>query len=411
MKSYTKGTFSSALKTVRSNRARSLTTMLGIIIGVVAAIVVVGIGEGARVQVRDQISRLGKDLIVIRPGDSTATSGILGSVGLLKSQEVGSSLSPNDVVAAGQADGVRAVVPLSVVDGTVAVSQGNGKFNGNVVGTDSKFADVIHQPIAFGGFISGDNSDGDMAVIGPDVATNVFGESVPLGRTLSFRGHEFIVTGIFKPFETAPFSSRVDFNNAIFIPYATAQELSKGGANIYEILVQPSDINRADTTIASLNSKLTSSHGGDHNFAVQKQGQSLGVTNDILSLLSALVLVAAAMSLIVGGVSIMNIMLVSIAERLHEIGIRKAVGATDRQILYQFMSEALILSLAGWLIGVVTSVALIYLIKLFSTIEPVVSWPMVGITFVGTLIVGTLFGSIPAISAARKDPIAALRSE
>lgn len=410
MKSYTKGTVSSAFKTIRANRGRSFTTMLGIIIGVVSAIVVVGIGEGARVQVQDQISHLGKDLIIIRPGSPGASSGIFGSLGALKTPEIGETLTPRDIEVARQAANVRVVVPLSVVNGVVSVDKG-GKFTGQVIGTDSAFADILHQRIDFGGFFSGDSSQGDMAVIGPNVAAEVFGENVPLGQAFNFRGREFIVTGIFKPFETAPLSSQVDFNNAIFIPYQTAQELSGNGATIYEVLVQPDDRDQLDQTISSLHSKLTASHGGQSNFTVQKQSQSLGVTNGILSLLSALVLVAAATSLVVGGVSIMNIMLVSIAERLHEIGIRKAVGATNRQILVQFMSEALILSLAGWLIGVVVSIGIIYLVKLFSTIEPVVPWVMVGITFAGTLIVGTLFGSIPAIKAARKDPIEALRSE
>jgi putative ABC transport system permease protein len=409
MKSYTKGTISSAFKTIRANKARSLTTMLGIIIGVVSAIIVVGIGQGARVQVGDQINRLGKDLIVVTPGQSATRSGLFGSLGALKAPPIGANLTAADVRVAGQASGVKAVVPLSVVDGTV--QSDGGHFSGQVVGTSSQFASVVHQGVAFGGFFSPDPSDIDMAVIGQNVAAELFGENVPLGRAFTFRGHSFIVTGIFKPFDAAPLSSQVDFNNAIFIPYQTAQGLTGNSASIYQIIVQPEDVKRVDTTIRDLTSKLTRSHGGQHNFTVLKQDQSLGVTNSILSLLSAMVLAAAATSLIVGGVGIMNIMLVSIAERLHEIGIRKAVGATNRQILIQFMSEALILSIAGWVIGTLVAIGLIYLVKLFSTLEPVIPWAMVLVSLVGTLAVGTLFGSIPAIKAARKDPIEALRSE
>lgn len=409
MRSFTKGSISSAVKTIRSNRARSFTTMLGIIIGVVSAIVVVGIGEGARVQVRDQIGQLGKDLIIVRPGSNASSGGLFGSLGALKAPSIGARLTPQDVTAASEAKHVTAVVPLSVVDGVVSVDKVN--FTGQVVATSGEFADVLHQDVEFGGFFTNDKTVSDMAVIGPNVAADLFGEAVPLGRAFTFRGHDFVVTGIFKPFEAAPLTSQVDFNNAIFIPFSIAEDITNGGASIYEILVRSADSDLQDETIQSLTSKLTTAHGGSENFSVLKQGQSLGVTNGILSLLAALVLAAAATSLIVGGVGIMNIMLVSITERLHEIGIRKAVGATNRQILIQFMSEALILSLVGWFIGSLVSIGIIYLIKLFSTLEPVVSWPMIGITFVGTLAVGTLFGSIPAIKAARKDPIEALRSE
>jgi len=410
MKSFTKGSISSAVKTIRANRARSFTTMLGIIIGVVSAIVVVGIGEGARVQVRDQIGQLGKDLIIVRPGSETAGSSLFGSLGALKAVPIGATLTAHDVEAAGQVKGVQAVVPLSIVDGVVSADK-SGRFTGQVIATNAEFARVLHQGVDFGGFLSDDPSVSDLAVTGSSVPAELFDENVPLGRALTFRGNQFVVAGILKLFEAAPLSSQVDFNNAIFISYKKAQELTGNTAVVYEILVQPQPGADQDAVMAGLRSAIAAKHGGTHNFSIQKQSQSLGVTNGILSLLAALVLTAAATSLLVGGVGIMNIMLVSITERLHEIGIRKAVGATDRQILIQFMSEALLLSLAGWLIGTVASIGIIYLVKLFSTIEPVVPWAMVGITFVGTLAVGTLFGSIPAIKAARKDPIDALRSE
>ncbi|MCA9325864.1 ABC transporter permease, partial [Candidatus Saccharibacteria bacterium] len=303
MRSFTKGSISSAVKTIRSNRARSFTTMLGIIIGVVSAIVVVGIGEGARVQVRDQIGQLGKDLIIIRPGSQTSSSGLFGSLGALKAPAIGARLTPQDVAAAEQAKHVAAVVPLGIIDGNISVDKAS-KFSGQVVATSSSFAEVLHQEVEFGGFFNSNATVSDMAVIGPNVAADLFGEAVPLGRAFSFRGHDFVVTGVFKPFEAAPLTSQVDFNNAIFIPFDVAEDISANSASIYEILVQPTDGDQQDAAIQSLNAKLAASHGGSRNFTVQQQSQSLGVTNGILSLLAALVLAAAATSLLVGGVGI-----------------------------------------------------------------------------------------------------------
>jgi putative ABC transport system permease protein len=152
-------------------------------------------------------------------------------------------------------------------------------------------------------------------------------------------------------------------------------------------------------------------HGGEQTFSVLKQGQSLNVTNGIIGLISTLVLAAAATSLFVGGIGIMNIMLVSVTERMREIGIRKAIGATDRQIMMQFLTEALLLSFGGWLLGSLLGIAVIYLVRAFSALEPVVPWAMLAVSFLVTMVAGGIFGSVPALKAAVKDPIDALRNE
>jgi putative ABC transport system permease protein len=250
-----------------------------------------------------------------------------------------------------------------------------------------------------------------MAVVGSDVAASLFQENVPLGRAFTFRGQTFVVVGMLKPFETVPLSSALDFNDAVFIRYDTAQKLTQNTSPVYEMLARPADAKQIDAAVSSLKNNLLQLHGGQQTFSVLKQGQSLQVTNGILSLVSKLVLAAAITALFVGSIGIMNIMFVSVTERMREIGIRKAIGATNRQILGQFLMEALMLSLFGWIIGAICASFAIWMIRLFSTLEPIFPWLMYALSFVVAIGSGILFGAVPALKAALKDPIDALRNE
>lgn len=381
-------------------------TMTGIIIAVLAAIMVVSIGQGIERQVTGQIGRLGKDLITIRPGDKQ-TGSLLTNLGAASVQ---TQLSRRDVAAAQAVSHVRSVTPLALVDGAVTAERG-GQFNGSVIGTTPDFARTVHQGLDFGTFFSADEGGAQMAVIGSDVAANLFQENVPLGRGFSIGQDNFIVVGILQPFEAAPLIGQTDFNDAIFIPYKTGLQMTQNSAPVYQILVRPDSPANVGIVSNGLDRALLRVHAGQHNFAVLKQSQSLAVTNGILDLMSKLVLAAAITALLVGGVGIMNIMWVSVVERMREIGIRKAVGATSRQILAQFLVEAIMLSLGGWLIGVSLSLIAILILHFFTTLGPTIPYVMIGLSFVVTLVTGVVFGSVPAIKAALKDPINALRNE
>jgi putative ABC transport system permease protein len=406
VKSVSKGSVSSALRTIRTNRGRSFMTMVGIVIGVFAAVLVVGIGMGVKNQVQGQVAKLGKDLITVVPG-TQRDHNIITS---LNAVTPGSMMTSRDVNAARSAEHVAAVTPLAVVDGRVSAGD-DGHFDGAVIGTTSDFAKSLHQGIDFGSFFGTDDSDAQMAVVGSDVAVELFQENVPLGRGFSLRGQEYIVVGVLKPFESTPLLGQVNFNNAIFIPYETAQQISNNSAAVYEMLVRPDSPKNVNAVADNVRNKLLKVHGGEQTFSVLKQGQSLNVTNGIIGLISTLVLAAAATSLFVGGIGIMNIMLVSVTERMREIGIRKAIGATDRQIMMQFLTEALLLSFGGWLLGSLLGIAVIYLVRAFSALEPVVPWAMLAVSFLVTMVAGGIFGSVPALKAAVKDPIDALRNE
>lgn len=407
MKSVTHGSFSNARKTIRAHRSRSFMTMLGIIIGIASVVTIASIGEGVKHQVSGQINHSGDSIITIRPGSDQSFQSRLGS---LVAPRATGSLSDKDIQSIRNANGVVASAPLALVSG--AVKGNHGSYTaGPVVGAGDDLPQLLNQQIGFGVFFIPDDNGQNVAVLGQHAAEQLFDSDVPLGRTFTFRGQQFIVRGIFDEFPAAPFSSDVSFNDAIFIPYSTAKQVTNNGAQPYEILAKARSPHVAPAVASLIRSDILKNHDGTSDFSVLLASDNLAQTSSVLALLTELVVGAAAISLFVGGIGIMNITLVSVTERLHEIGIRKAVGATNRQILHEFIAEAVLLSVFGAIFGILISLFINLLLRIFTDIQPVVQWQvMVGATAVAMLI-GIVFGSIPALQAARKDPITALRGE
>jgi putative ABC transport system permease protein len=386
--------------------------MLGIIIGIVSVVTVVGIGEGVKQQVVSQINHRGKDLITVRPGQlvNRDSKGQITGVNLFSGMATTGALSDNDLQVVRKTRDVKLAVPLSIVAGPVVQEQKTYN-NVVVIGTTSDLPEALKQEVEFGGFFKDSDENLNGAIVGSNVAANVFGDEVPLGEGFTFHDQEFIVRGVFKEFKNAMLSLDTDFNNAIFIPYPVARELTNNNASIYEILAQPKDAQSAHAVASSIKQNMSRAHGNQEDFTVLKQDESLGVTNNIVNLLTRLIAGIAAISLLVGGIGIMNVMLVSVTERMNEIGIRKAIGATSRQIMSQFLMEATVLSVIGGIIGVALAFVVNFLLRIFTSIEPVMSWQVVVIAAGVSLLVGIIFGTAPALKAARKDPIEALRNE
>jgi ABC-type antimicrobial peptide transport system permease subunit len=383
--------------------------MLGVIIGVASVISIVGIGEGVKQQISGQIRHLGKDLITVRPGTLHTGSGA-SSANLVSGLNVSSSLTPHDVSTVSHTKGVAATAPLTIVTGSVRGDTG-AYDDGFVIGTSSDLPRLLNQSVAYGAFLTSDDEGSNVAVIGQHAADRLFNVDVPLGRTFTIRGREFIVRGIFNNFSATPLAQQVNYNNAIFIPYDVALQMTNNAAPTYELLAKPTDTHQTAAVAATIQRALDKSHGGQSDLSVRQGSQNLTASDDILDLLTRLVAGVAAISLIVGGIGIMNVMLVSVAERMHEIGIRKAVGATNGQILSQFLIEASVLTLAGGVIGIVVAFLVDLVLRITTSLQPVISWQIVLLATGVSLLVGMIFGSVPAIKAARKHPIEALRSE
>jgi putative ABC transport system permease protein len=236
----------------------------------------------------------------------------------------------------------------------------------------------LHRKVEFGSFFDEDSSDKNVAVIGANVAHSLFGELNPVGQTIHIRGSDFIVHGILQPTSGGLASvAETDFNSAVFIPQLAALDLSNNKTNILQILIK------------------------------SKSGQLDQTVGSVTRFISAI----AAVSLLVGGISIMDIMWVSVTERTREIGIRKAVGATNQQILNQFLVEGSLLSVLGGIIGIVVSLIINGLLRLYTSLHPAITIPIMILAVVISVSVGIIFSVAPALKAARKRPIDALRGE
>lgn len=409
MKSLTRGHFKAGYDSVRGAKLRSFWTMLGVIIGVSSVITIVAIGEGIKQQVGSQIHSFGKDLITVRPAllRTGADSGSEG-INLIAGLNVSAPLTASDYVIVTKTRGVAASAPLTIATGTVKGDY--GKYTkGFVIGTTGDLPGLVNQSLAYGSFISDEDEGVNAAVIGQGTVKAMFDENVPLGRSFTFHGERFIVRGIFNQFPSTTLSQQADYNNAIFIPNDVAQDLTNNTAPTYTILVRPNDASQTQAVADRIKRSLDKSHGGHSGFEVLVGSQNLSTSDTILSLLTRSIAGIAAISLLVGGIGIMNVMLVSVAERMHEIGIRKAVGATNRQIWSQFMIESTLLTLCGGLLGIGLAYLFNITLRLTTTLQPVITWQVVLIATTVSLLVGVVFGTVPAFKAARKDPIEALR--
>ncbi len=395
---------------IGATKWRSFLTMLGVIIGVSSVVTIVSLGEGVKHQLTAQINHTGTDLITIRGGRiaNRDASGKIGKVNLLN-LFAGANLSDADYQTVQKIPGLTLVAPFASVPGIPKAYDGTLDPNTSIVATNDQGAAALKQDITYGGFFEGRDNDSPVAVIGKRVAEQLFKENVPIGKSFELRGQKLTVRGIFQEFEASPLTPGVDYNNTIFIPYQFAKQLAGGSLQPYQILVRPSDPKTVVQTADKLTSELTATHGGQTDFTVLKAGDSIEVAGSLLNLLTGLVSAVAAISLLVGGIGIMNIMLVAVSERTHEIGIRKSIGATNRQILNQFMIEAVVLSGTGGVFGVIASLLINYFMRVFTPLQPVITLPIMGIAVLGALGVGVFFGITPALKAAHKDPIQALR--
>jgi len=398
------GNLGLAYRSLKAAKGRSFLTMLGIIIGVAAVVLVVCIGQGIKDQISGQLGRYGKSTLTIQPTSSSGSAGVFTGLSGTSSN----LLSENDLRVVQKTKGIATAVPVSTSSGSM---RGDHTVNSPfIVATTAEFTDVINQSIQYGGFFDPD-IDSKTVVLGANIAHKLFNDNSPLGQTLTWRDQHFVVAGVFNTFSAPPFSLEANFNNAVFVPYSTAQDLSGSVLGMYQILAKAKpDADQRQTTDA-VQAALTASHGGSRDVAVLRADETDAGSNKTIHLLTVLVAGAAIVALVVGGVGIMDVMLVSVTERMHEIGLRKAIGATNRQIMRQFMAEAFVLSATGAIIGVAVSCAVVGLMRVYTSLQPVLVWQVLVVAPVVAIAVGLFFGSMPALKAARKDPIEALRHE
>ncbi len=401
-----------ALSSIRTNKTRSLLTMIGIIIGVSSVILTVALGEGIRRQIVDSNQAANEQLITVQSG-AIATrdeSGTITGVNYLAA--LGSNtLTEDDYQSLSKLPELGTVVPLSTISGLPSNFDQESYPEATIIATTSGLPTVLEQKVVYGGFFSDESSGRNSVVIGQRVAEELFGENVPLGKLLTIRGQDFVVGGIFDEFKTNPISAVTDLNKAVFVSYGTAKNLTSNTPSIYQMLILPQEGVTTQRAAAVAREQLLKNHGQQEDFTVLLASETDQVARYSVSLASSFIAGIAAISLLVGGIGIMNIMFVSVTERTREIGVRKSLGATNRQIYSQFLTEAAVLSIVGGIIGIGVALFGTIIVRLITDLQPAVTWQIVALAVTVSAAVGIIFGTAPAVKAARKDPIESLRYE
>jgi putative ABC transport system permease protein len=378
--------------------------MLGVVIGVASVVALVSVAQGATKGISDRLQSLGTNLLTVNAG-STTTGFTRGSAGSA------TTLTLDDATAISQLDGVQAVEPeLSTSKLVIA---GTLNETATVIGTTPGYPTVRAYSMWMGAFLSQAAIDNNLrvAVIGATTADNLGLDGSSIGSTIYIGGLPFDLIGIMQPKGGTGFDSPDD---EVLIPVSTARELFVGTNSVRSVGVSAASADQIDTVSAEIAALLEQRHGitnGVDDFSISTQAQLLGTVSSVSDVLTLLLAGIASISLLVGGIGIMNIMLVSVRERTREIGIRKAIGARGRDILSQFLVEALALSLAGGLIGIGVGVLASFGIGLYAGWGFIFNPATVLVAVGFSLLVGIVFGVWPASQAARLDPVVALRYE
>jgi len=396
-----------AFKSIVKNKMRTLLTMLGIIIGVAAVIVMVAIGKGAEKRIQDQIASMGTNLLTIFPGS-------MQSRGVRMGPDSGVQLSLEDMERLKKnATLLQAVSPM-VRSGAQLVG-GSGNWNSSVWGVSEQYLEIRDWPLNSGEFFSTADirAQNKVCVIGQTIVKNLFAGEDPVGQQLRVRSVPFRIIGVLK--ERGQSSFGMDQDDLLIAPYTTVLYRLSGHVHLNQILVRATSLEQMEQAQAEVTSILRESHkipeGGDDDFTVRNQTDIASTAQETSSVLTMLLASIASISLLVGGIGIMNIMLVSVTERTHEIGIRMAIGARSRDILVQFLIEAIVLSLSGGLIGVLLGFLATGIVNLATDWITVISPTNVLLSFGFAGAVGIFFGYYPARKAAALNPIEALRYE
>jgi putative ABC transport system permease protein len=397
---------------IRSHKLRSALTSLGILIGIAAVVLTVGLGQGAQNKVANQLSALGGNLLIISPGSST-TSGVRGGFGSASTLTMADATALSSKTAAPNIAGVAPILQSISQE----VDNGSTNWTTTIVGTTPSWRSVRGRELSSGRFINAtdESTAAAVVVLASDTASELFGPLDPVGQSVTINSTPYEVIGVLS---SAGSDSTTNLDDQAVVPFSTASQRIVGGSNrtsVQTIYVKAKSSDQLSGAYQEANTILQNRHAAaassTSDFSITTQQSVLSTTSSVDSTLTTLLMGIAALSLIVGGIGVMNIMLVSVKERTREIGLRKALGGTPGLIRMQFLSEASMLGLTGGLLGVGVGVGGAKILPHFISNPITVSVPWVLTAIAVAIVIGVGFGVYPASRAARLSPIDALRSE
>ena len=397
---------------VVSHRLRSMLTMLGILIGIAAVVLTVGLGLGSQQEVGARISSLGSNLLIVTPGSTTSTAGVRGGAGSASTLTISDADALASPVAAPDIAGVAAVKNSSL-----SLTAGSTNWTTTVIGTSPSWLDVRARTLSAGRFLTDDDDAAQAAVtvLGPTTATQLFGSTDVVGRSVTINGIDFTVVGVLS---SAGSDASANLDDQALVPMSTSANRLVGGNNrnaVSTIYLQAASTDTLSAAYQEGQALLLNLHhigaAASADFSIANQQSLLATATSVSRTLTVLLTGIAALSLLVGGIGVMNIMLVSVTERTREIGLRKALGAPPGAIRRQFLVEAVVLGLGGGILGAAMGIVGAMVLPGFIGTAVVISAPAVAGALVIAVGIGIAFGVYPATRAARLAPIDALRSE
>jgi ABC-type antimicrobial peptide transport system permease subunit len=315
-------------------------------------------------------------------------------------------LSKPDVEKLKKIKHIDSVAPLMTLGGTIKADS-PAPANTKILATTPELADISNLKLREGQFLGSDINENSV-VVGQQLSVNLFGTESSIGSKMTIHGQPFVVVGVLKLLDNPINYNSIDFDNAVVINYSMGEKLNKNNSQIQQIDIKADSINNLNQVIKDTNTVLLKNHDGEKDFSVLVGDQISQPTSQLFYSIAGVTAAIAAISLFVGGIGIMNIMLVTVAERTREIGIRKALGASNTDILYQFLIESLAISVVGGIVGYITGYAVAFVISEFLVFSPAINWQVALTAMTISIVMGTVFGLYPAIRAARSDPIESL---